>query len=649
MAVLSRLRALLRNLVRPAARERELDEELRAYVEIAVQAKRATGMGEAEARRAVAIEMGTMDAVKEGVREVRAGAGIEGVARDLALAVRQLRRAPAFAAAVIATLALAIGANAAVFSVIQAVLLAPPAYLEPDRLMVIWSNLDQAGYRRAPLSGPELLDLRARARSFQDIAAIWTTTSQISGEGDPEQLRIGLVTANFFSLLGVEPRLGRDFEAAEEGQGAERVVILTDALWRRRFGADPGIVGRTVRMNGTSVTVVGVAPPELRLAFAPDANVPPDLQAFAPFRTGHAGDPRDQYYLRTIGRLAPGVSPAAAAREVAEVGQRIEAEHTEYAASGRSFFAVGLQDDAVRPVRPVLLTLLGTVGLVLLLACVNVANLLIGRELARREQMAVRAALGATRGRLVRQVLVETLVLASLGLVAGLAVGQALLHLLLMLRPAALSRFGLERIGLDPPVLAFTAGVGLLAALVVSLVGLRGAMRPDLESVLRAGGRSGDDAPRRRMRRMLVVSEVALGTILLVGAGLLVRSFVALTQVDPGFRAERVLTFRLSLSPARYPTVAATTAFARRLEERLRALPGVEAVGEVSALPFDDLPNWSTSYTYDGVDPKSRGGREADARSISPGWLETIGAKLVAGRAFIESDDGTGAPVVVVD
>jgi putative ABC transport system permease protein len=649
MPMHSRLRALVRNLLRPAARERELDEELRAYVDHAVQARIAGGMEESEARRAVAIEMGTVDAVKEEVRAVRAGAGLESLGSDLALALRQLRRAPVFAAAVIATLALAIGANAAVFSVIQAVLLAPPPYREPDRLMVIWSNLDLAGYQRAPLSGPELLDLREGARSFQDIAAIWTTTAQISGEGEPEQLRVGLVTANFFSLLGVEPRLGRNFEPAEEGQGAPRVVILSDALWRRHFGADPGVVGRTVRMDGGSVTVVGVAPPELRLDFAPDANVPPDLQAFAPFPSKHASDPRDQYYLRTIGRLAPAASTAEAAQEIAEIGTRVAGEHTEYDASGRSFFAVGLHDDAVRPVRPVLLTLLGTVGLLLLLACVNVANLLIGRELGRREQMAVRAALGATRARLVRQVMVETLVLALLGVLAGLAVGQGLLHLLLALRPAALSRFGLEQVRLDPPVLAFTAGVGLLAAIVVSLVSLRGAMRPDLEAVLRAGGRSGDDAPRRRMRRLLVVSQVALGTILLVGAGLLMRSFVALTQVDPGFHAERVVTFRLSLPRARYRSVAASTAFARRLDSRLRALPGVEAIGEASALPFDDLPNWSTPYIYDGVDPKSRGGREADARSVGPGWFETIGAKLVAGRGFEESDDGAGAPVVVVD
>ncbi len=647
MAAFSRLRALWRNLRRSAARERELDEELRAFLDLAAEDKQAQGLGREEARRLAAVDLGGVEAVKEGVRDVRAGAGLEALGRDLLFAARQLRRNPGFAAAVVATLALAIGANAAVFSVVQAVLLAPLPYREADRLMFIWSNLDRAGYHRGPISGPELTDLREQARRFEGFASIWATSAQITGEGEPEQLRVGLVTANFFSVLGAEPALGRSFEPGEEGKGAPGAVILSDGLWRRRFGADPGIVGRAARLDGATLTVVGIAPPGLRFLFPADSSVPAELQAFVPFPTDLPRDPRSLYYLRTIGRLAPGASPAEAAQEIGAIGKRTEAAHAEYSASGRSFFAVGLKDDAVREARPALITLLAAVGLVLLLACVNVANLLLGRELARREQMAVRAALGATRGRLVRQVLVETLLLAGLGLVAGLALGNVLLDVLLALRPAALARF--DRVELDAPVLVFTAGAGLLAALVVSFVGLAGAIRLDLAGVLRGAGRSGDDAPRRRVRRLLVVSEVALGTVLLVGAGLLVRSFLELQRIDPGFRAERVLTFRLGMPGTRYPDREAVVAFARGLEERLRALPGVEAVGEVSTLPYDDAPNWSTPYAFDGVDEKSRGGREADSRSVSPGWFETVGAQLVAGRTFAESDDGKGRPVVIVD
>ena len=336
MKALSRLRALIRNLLRPAAREREMDEELRAYVDMAVQARIAAGMGEAEARRAVAIEMGKVDTVKEEVRAVRAGAGLESLGRDLALAIRQLRRAPAFAAAVVATLALAIGANAAVFSVIQAVLLAPPVYWEPDRLMVIWSNLDLAGYKRAPLSGPELLDLREQSRSFQDIAAIWTTTAQISGEGEPEQLRVGLVTANFFSLLGVEPRLGRKFEPTEErpGRPTGRDPVgraLAAAVRRRPWSHRPNRPhGRGQRHRGRR----GPARAALRLrARRERASRSPGLRAL-PQRSRPR--PADQYYLRTVGRLAPGVSPVEAEREIAQIGVRMEAEHTEYDASGRT-------------------------------------------------------------------------------------------------------------------------------------------------------------------------------------------------------------------------------------------------------------------------------------------------------------------------
>ncbi len=647
MPLLRRLRALLRNLAGSVARERELDEELRAYVDLAAEAREADGLDPAAARRAASVELGGIEGVKESVRDVRTGSGTLALGRDVTLAVRQLRRSPGFAAAVVSTLALAIGANAAVFSIVQAVLLEAPPYREADRLMFVWSNLDRAGYHRGPISGPELADLRQESRSFEALAAIWATSVQITGEGEPEQLRIGLVTSNFFSVLGAEPAQGRGFEPGEEGRGAPRVVVLSDGLWRRRFGADPAVVGRAVRVDGTPLTVVGIAPPGLRLLFPPDANVPVEPQAYIPFPDDLPRDPRRLYYLRTFGRLAPGVMPEQAAQEIAALGRRIEAAHAEYAASGRSFFAVGLQDDAVRETRPPLLLVLGAVGLVLLLACVNVANLLLGRELARREQMAVRAALGATRGRLVRQVLVETLVLVGLGLAAGLVGGHVLLDLLLFVRPAALARYHVA--ALSWPVLAFTAGAALVAAVLVSLVGLASALRLDLAAALRGAGRSGNDAPRRRVRRLLVVSEVALGTVLLVGAGLLLRSFHALQQVDAGFRPERVATFRIGLPGVRYPDRAAFVAFARSLEERLLSLPGVEAAGAVSALPYDDAPNWSTPYSFDGVDEKTRGSHEADSRSVSPGFFRTVGAELVAGRFFEEHDDLRSGPVVIVD
>ncbi|HJS57959.1 MAG TPA: ABC transporter permease [Vicinamibacteria bacterium] len=643
---MARVRALLRNLLRRQAVERDLDEELRAYLDAAAEAGAEAGLDAPGARRAAAVEMGSLEAVKESVRDIRAGATVEALWRDAAMALRQVRRQPLFALAVILTLGLAIGANTAVFSVVRAVLLEPLPYGDPARLHMIWSNSDRAGYLRAPLSGPELNDLREQATLYRDFAAIWSTTAQITGDGPPEQLRVALVTSNFFTLLDVPPALGRGFEAGEEGPGAPNVAVLSDAFWRRRFGADPRVVGRQLRIDGGSVTVVGIASPGLRLWLPTDANVPSDPQLIAPFPFDLRAN-RALYYLRTLGRLREDVQPDSALQQVAALGRRLEAQHTEYAASGRSLFAVPLSEDAAREVRPILAALLAAVALVLLLACVNVANLLVGRELGRRGQMAVRAALGATRGRLVRQTLLETLVFAGLGVVTGLALGAASLRVLLALRPPGLLRF--DAVGLDPQVLAFTAGTGLLSAVVVAAVGIQGAARVDLAPLLRSAGRGGDDSPRRRLRRLLVVSEVALGAVLLVGAGLLVRSATALGRVDPGFEPENALTFRIALPRTRYVSAESGAAFARRLEESLRSLPGVRALGSVSALPFDSLPNWSTPYTFDGVSEESRGGREADARAIGPGYLAAVGAELIAGRDFGDDDGPERAPVVIVD
>jgi putative ABC transport system permease protein len=642
----ARLRSLLRNLLRRAEVERRTEEELRSFLELAGEELERQGLSPGQARRMAAARLGSLEATKESIREARAGAGIETVAREALLALRQLRRAPGFSLSVVLTLALAIGANTAVFSVVRAVLLEPLPYRDPERLLIIWSNLDRAGYMRGPLSGPELLDLRREASLLDGIASIWATTAQLSGDSDPEQVRIGQVTANFFAVLGIDLRQGRAFLEREEGAGAAPVVILSEGLWRRRFGADPGMVGKAIRMDGTAVTVVGIAPAELRLWFPRDASVPTDLQAFVPFPTELASDPRPLYYLRTLARLAPGAPLEAARSQVAELGRRLEARHTDYAASGRSLFAEPLHADATREVRPALLALAGAVGMVLLLACLNVANLMLGRDLARQGQLALRAALGASRWQLVRQALIETLLLASLGVLLGVGVAAASLRALLALRPPGLSRF--DSVGLDLPVLLFAVVAGLLGAVVVALVGLAGAFRVNLADALRRIGRGGD-ASRRRVRRLVVASEVALGTVLLVGAGLLVRSVLELQRVEPGFHPEGVLTLRLSLPQARYPDREAVAAFARRLEERLRALPGVEAVGSMSALPYDSQPNWSTPYLHDGLAQDARGAREADARAVGPGFLGAAGAQLLAGREFTEADDARSAPVVIVD
>ena len=395
---------------------------------------------------------------------------MEGFLRDITLAARSLRRSPGLLSLVTLTLALGIGANTAIFSAAWATLVEPLPYSDPDRLFFLWSDLDQAGYIRAPISGPELFDFREGSLAFEDFASIWTTTGQLSGEGEPEQIKLGLVTANFLKVLGVVPALGRDFRPEEEGSEA-RVLILSHGLWQRRFGGDPGIVGRSIRADGTSATVVGVLPRGFEPLFARDANVPPDLQALSPFGDRLRTLPRGDYFLRTIGRVRPGVSAHAAREEIDAISRRIVPPHTEYAASGRRFYAVPLKDDVAREIRPALLALLGGVILLLLLACVNVANLLLARSLLRERETALRIALGASRRHLLRQCLAQGLVLAALGGTAGTIVGALGIEALVRLRPEGLVRLDAARLNL--PVLLFTVGVSIAAGLLFSLAPLR--------------------------------------------------------------------------------------------------------------------------------------------------------------------------------
>ena len=642
MPRLHRFASALKNLIAGSRVDRELDAELRAHVELLTEEKVRAGLSPEEARRRALLEMGGVEPVKEQVREARAGAGVEGFLRDLALAARSLRRSPGLLSLVTLTLALGIGANTAIFSAAWAALVEPLPYSDPDRLFVLWSDLDRAGYVRAPISGPELYDFREGSLAFEEFASIWTTTGQLSGEGDPEQIKLGLVTANFLKVLGVAPALGRDFRPEEEGSEA-RVLILTHGLWQRRFGGDPGIVGRSIRAEGTSATVVGVLPRGFEPLFARDANVPPELQALSPFGDRLRALPRGDYFLRTIGRVRAGVGARAAREEIDAISRRIVPQHTEYAASGRRFYAVPLKDDVAGEIRPALLALLGGVILLLLLACVNVANLLLARSLLRERETALRIALGASRRHLLRECLAQGLVLASLGGTAGTIVGALGIEALVRLRPEGLVRLDAARLNL--PVLLFTAFASIAAGLLFSLAPLRELLRADLRAALASGGRTQAHLGLRT-RAALVVAQVALGVVLLVGAGLLTRTFFRAAEVHPGFRAESVLTFRLSLPFRRY-SEPAVTAFARELERRIAALPGVEAVGAVSHVPLDRLPNWSSPYSF-GTDEAATG-HEADARAVSPGFFGAVGAEILEGRALEETDDADGQRVVVVD
>jgi putative ABC transport system permease protein len=569
------------------------------------------------------------------------------VNNDFVYALRGLRRSPGFTAVAILTLALGIGANSAIFSIVRAMLLAPLPYRDSSRLVFVWSDMTAIGYPRAPLSAPELKDLRDRSMLFEGFGSIWATTGALTGDGDPEQLRVGLVSTNFFSLLGADAAIGRTFATEDESFVAPRAILFSWALWQRRYGGDPSVVGRAVRVNGQVMTVVGVMPADFRLLMPPDAAVPDDLQAWVPLNPAvFTRGPRGQQYLRVVGRMKPGVTVERARREVDAIAARISREFTEYGSNGRVFNTVGLQADGVRQIRPVLLALFGGVAILLLIACVNVAGLLVARAASRARETALRLSLGASYWRLLRQCLVEGLLLALIGAAAGLLAGRACLRLLLALRPDALSRLDAARV--DGAVFAFTAGVSVLWGVLFSLAPVAEVVRTDVRAALHHEGRRAAGWVRYRTRASLVVVQIALSVILLVSAALMVRSFLALQRVDPGFRSAGTLTFRIALPGARYQTADSFNEFGRQLQTRLLAVAGVTGVGSISHVPYDNLPNWGGPYiSVPGADESTA--VMADNRAVTPGFFETVGARLVEGRFFTEDDAPRSERVVIVD
>ena len=647
MPLAPRLVALLRTLFRPAALDQDLDEELRGYVDLLTERKRSAGADPVAARRDALREAGSLNAVKENVRDARVGYALDVALQDVRYTWRGLRRAPGFTVAAVVTLALGIGANTAIFSVVRAMLLAPLPFHDPSQLVFVWSDMSAIGYPRAPLSAPELKDLRDRTTLFSGFGSIWSTTTTLTGDGEPEQLRVGLVSTNFFSLLGVDAALGRTFAVDDESTAAPRTIVLGHALWQRRFGSDRAIVGRAIRVNGQTTTVVGVLPAGFRLLMPPDSAVPDDLQAFTLLNPqALMRGPRGQQYLRVVGRMKPGVTLDQARQDIGRIAAAISREHTDYGANGRVFTTVGLHEDDVRVIKPVLLALFGGVAILLLIACVNVASLLLARAAARTRETAVRASLGASRARLLRQCLVEGITLGGIGAAAGVATGWAALRLLLAFRPDPLSR--LDAAHIDGRVLALTIATSFVWGVLCSLAPMLQLLRTDPIAALQQDARRAGGSIQYRVRSTLVAAQIALSFVLLVGAALMLRSFFALQHVDPGFDAARVLTFRLALPGQRYGTAGKFNAFQRQLQAAIAAMPAVTGVGALSHVPYDSLPNWGGPYlTRPGQDEATA--VMADNRAVTPELFETIGARLVAGRFFTEDDDQRREPVVIVD
>jgi predicted permease len=646
MRWLVRVRNGFRARFRAAAVEREVDAELRFALDELTARYQARGLLAEAARRAARLELGGTEHITESVRARGVAHMLETLWRDVVHGWRGLMRTPGFSGVVVLVLALGIGAATAIFSAVSALLLSPLPYRDADRLVFVWQDLTRAGYPRAPLAGPELQDLRDRARLFEGFGGIWANTATLTGDAEPEQLRIGLVTPNFFEILGADAAFGRTFRDGDDEPNAPPSILLSAPVWRRRYAADPAIVGRRIDVNNRPVTVVGVMPDAFRLLLPPDSAIPDDQQAWMLLGRNIARAPRQQQFLRVVGRLQPGARFEDARQEIAAIATAVGREYPEYGADGATFYAVPLHREATREMRPALLALLGAVSLLLTIGCVNIAGLLVTRAAARQQETAVRLAIGASRARVFRQRLIDGLLLSLAGGSAGVLVAHVLLALLVSLRPVTLSRIDAAEV--DWRVLAFAASVSIVWGVLFSIAPLQQLRRANLLAHLQAAGRPMAGTIGSRLRATLVAVQTAISIVLLVTAGLLARGFYELQQVDAGFTTDGIVTFKLSLAGNRYRNIDAMHSLSRQLRERLAALPGVQAAGAISHLPFDTVPNWGTPYLpEEAVDEREAG--VADARAVTPGYFTAIGAQLVAGRWFDGTDARTSQPVAIVD
>ncbi len=632
MPLLPRLYSLWRNILHKDRVEQDLTEEVQAYLEMLVETKVKEGFRPAEARRAALIEMGGVEQVKERVREVRVGQTLETTWQDLRYGARMLLKQPGFTLIAVLTLGLGIGANTAIFSIVNAVLLRPLPYQEPERLVTLLERAS-GGAGSSP-SYPNFADWRAQNTLFDSMAAVRTNESfNFTGAGEPERLLGRIVSAEFFSTLGIEPLLGRDFLAEEDRPGATPAVILSHGFWRRRFGDDQSIIGKQVTLNNQSFTVVGVTPPNFQFGAEADVTVPIGLSAER-FRL-RGRDPGTD----VVARLKPDVSEQQAETELNLIAARLEQQYPE-SNTGRRVRITPLLESFVGDVRQPLLILLGAVGLVLLIACANVANLLLVRASARRKEMTVRVALGADRWRIIRQLLTESVLLAALGAALGILLALWGTSLIASQLPDGIPR--LHETQVDTPVLVFTLAVSLLTGLLSGLAPALQSSRPNLTEGLKGGDR-GSSERRQRLRSVLVVCEVALTLALLVGAGLLIQSFRRVLQVDPGFNAQNLLTMQVSVNNSDGRQVAH---FFEQLQQNVRSLPGVNSVAVSNGLPFGVANR--PPFIIEGR-PDQENQPSGIRYTVSPDYFQTLGIELIKGRVFTAQDTLDSQLVVVID
>ena len=577
---------------------------------------------------------------------------VESGANDVAFAFRSWRRHSGAAALIVTALAIGIGATTAIFSVVRAVVLQPLPYGDPGTLALVWGATAEAPRGRGALSPPDIMALREESRLFADVAAVNSFGASLSDGVEPEQIQVGVITANFFSVLGVRPLLGRDFVPADDVPMDTRdprntsVVILAHDLWARRYGSDPAILGRMIRIGGTPMMVIGVLPKSFRLHMPTGAGMSTDLAAWTPLRIDYAAAPRAGAYLKAVGRLQRGVSLDAAQSELDAVSARFRSEFPAHETAGLRLRAGQLHAEVVGHVTPILAVLSATVGFLLLIACANVANLLLLRLAARERELAVRAALGGSRIRLIRQLITESALLSLVAATVGVAAAWGGIRLLLLMQPADIPR--VDAAAIDGAVVGVTVSVAAGCTLLFGLAPAMLASRTDIASALRDRSASVTGA-WRRLRNGFVIAEVALSLVLLVGAGLMLRSVAELRGAELGFQPEGTLSFRLSLPFTAYPRPAQWTEFSATLRQHLEERPGVQQVAAASALPVSGDLAVDPFGLDAGVDERMWGARTAVYRVITPNYFETLGISVRAGRGFADADAATAPLVAVVD
>lgn len=621
-------------------REQEFAEELASHLHMHIEDNLRAGMSPEEARRQAHIKLGGVTQTQELYREQKGLPMLETLLHDLRFGLRMLIKRPGFTLIALLTLSLGIGANTAIFSVVNAVLLRPLPYAEAERLVWIggWArNKD----KEAGVTPADFLDYREQCQSFAQLAASISNgvPMNLSNAGDPERIKGALVTANYLDVFGVPPLLGRTFVAGEEQEGHDGVVVLSHALWQRRFGADPAILNQPITLDGRKLTVIGVMPPQFQY--------PAKVEAWKPFSFTEAPNSpmrsRQFHMLRPVGKLKSGVSLAQAQADVDAVAHRLEAQYPQ-TNTNWSLWLTPLQEQLVGNIRQTLLVLFGAVVCVLLIACANVAHLLLARATTRQKEIAVRAALGASRGRIVRQLLVESALLALLGSAGGLLLAQGSVRLLLRFGAAYIPRAA--EVHLSVPVFIFALTTALLAGLLFGVVPAWQATRLELTNALKDGGKS-SGGQRHRTLHALVVSEVALAVVLLVCAGLLLNSFVRLQRVRPGFDEKNLLTMRIDL-PNPYAQPEQKTQFFDQLQQRVAALPGVETVGLVTELPLTpssaDMPFKIEGRAANDAAQNLQG----DIRNINHAYFQAMRIPLLRGRNVTEAEVRENAKVVMI-